>query len=77
MTVLDGRLITICSGRPIENHVTKSIAGTIETIDEKGMLVSTGDGAYLVTCIEYPTYWKGDPAGLALLTAGDTFSSKG
>lgn len=76
-TILNNENIVIFSGRSLESTSNNKIVGEIEAIDERGMRVSTSDGAYLVTALIYPDYWYGDPLGaveLGLIQQGECFS---
>ncbi len=77
MTYLNNKPIFIFSGRPVKSTSKNLKVGQIESIDELGMRVSTKDGAYLITSLEYPDFWHGDPLGLfelELININDCFS---
>lgn len=73
---INGTNISILSGK-VGNTVSPSKSvGEIEDISERGMLVHTGNGAYLITSVDYDNIWRGDPAGLMdleLIKIGDCF----
>ena len=53
--------------------------GEIVAIDEFGVILKTGDGAYRITSLSYGTVWVGDTVTLAklgLIKVGDCFESK-
>lgn len=75
--ILNNKEVFIFSGRPIESKSNNKIAGQIEAINEQGMRVTTADGAYLITSLNYPCYWHGEPLGvleLGLIQQGECFS---
>lgn len=78
LSLLLGVKVRILSGKPINTSSSNNnTSGYIISIDEKGMLVSTGGGDYLVTSVSYGAEWTGDPLGLielGFISIGDTFS---